>query len=148
VVLATPTGAGEVRLNDDVYLKAVIPPGAQQSILWKIVTYHIALLDLSGRTIVDYRTLYDHATAPSDEKLLATMLDDIHSAIGSESVMSQRIETGRFAGKTIAAVLKETTRADLEQFLKYVVKNPSVAFGRDWKVVVLYALWAEAGAPD
>jgi tetratricopeptide (TPR) repeat protein len=148
VVLKSPTGDGAVRPNDDFRLRAVVPSGAQQSTLWKLATYHVALQDLTGRTIVDYRTLYDRATAPSDEKLMAAMLDDIHGAVASESIMNQRIETGRFAGKTIAATVQETTRADLERFLKFVEKYPRDFFGRDWKVTELYVLWAREGSPE
>ncbi len=153
VKMSNPKGDGMVRAGDAVALTVRTPPIGQRSKLWPVLNYSIALLDLKGQKIADFRTLYSQESPELDQTIYQKLLDDIHETgrlHGDEMDEGKSISNGRFAGhpKRLRQVLEETTREDLDSFFQYLVKSPAAYFGHDWKIGLLYAYWVKMGVPE
>ena len=78
------------------------------------------------------------------------MVSDIRNAaikISDREIMSSKVESGRFKGKTLRQSMAEATRKDLADALQYIGMHPSSYYSAEWQISFLYADWVLSGAP-
>jgi tetratricopeptide (TPR) repeat protein len=153
VKVSNPKGDGMVRAGDAVALTVRTPPVAERSKLWPVLKYSIALLDLKGQKIADFRTLYSEESPELDRAIYQKLLDDIHETgrlHGDELQEGDSISIAGFADhrKRLRQVLEETTREDLDNFFEYFIRFPANYFGHDWKIGLIYADWVKRVMPE
>jgi hypothetical protein len=83
--------------------------------------------------------------------LLDSMIADIHY---TGSVMQQQmadqnqsIKGGIYDGKKLFTAMQAATRAELEQFLNYIIARPKNYAGNTWKISEIFATWMVSETP-
>lgn len=153
VQMPNPKGDGMVRIGDAIGLSIRTPDLKERSKLWPVLNSSIALLDLQGEKIADFRTLYRDESPETDQRIYQKLLDDIHETgrlYGDEFDEGNPILTVKFTDhpKRLRQILEETTKDDLDRFFQYVVKFKASYFGQDWKIGLAYADWVKSGMPE
>jgi energy-coupling factor transporter ATP-binding protein EcfA2 len=154
ITMEKPEGDAMVREHDCLRLRARTLPHPEGSRLWPLVSYNITINDLKGNLIVDYRTLYSEETPELDNKLMQTMLEDLHESgrkygdqFEKQFFESKPIPSGIFEGKTVRQAMESATLEDLNKSLDHALKYPGDFLGNKWKTETVYLYWLMAGAP-
>jgi len=154
VVMDNPSGDGLIQIGDMVELrvKVPVPLTPERSILWRLTKYHINLYSEDGERIFgDYRTLYADENEQLVEQELDAMIKDIPKtveALAGRDIMSTKLTQGRFKDKTLKEAMANPTRADLQDFLEYIMKYPATHYGKDEKIGRIFGIWVLQGTPQ
>jgi hypothetical protein len=152
VIMTDAKGDGLVRLGDLASLSTRVPPLPYRSVLWRLAGFHITLTDQDkNRVFNDNRRLYLDETPELVDETLNLMASDVRKtavALANLEIMSRKIESGRFKGKTLREVLDQTTAQDITGALEYVARYPATYDGGEWKITVIYTSWVLDGAPE
>jgi hypothetical protein len=152
VTMDHPTGEGLVRIGDMVEVKAKVPPLPDRSVLWKLAKYHIMFTSEDGLLVhTDYRRLYMQENPELIDEVLDAMINDIRKTanlLADREVMSKTLTEGRFKGKTLRQAMVNPTRADVLDFLNYVMKYPRDYYGQESKIGRVWGSWVLGGAPQ
>ncbi len=139
----------QVEEGDLLYMKLTVP-----------VAYNGRLLDVMKHAIELTRVTDEKFLFPADvfsltkEKeaaVLDSMVADIHYT-GSAMMEqmpdnNQLIKGGLYDGKKLFAAMQSATRAELEQFLNYIIARPSKYAGHNWKISEIFATWMVSDTP-
>ncbi len=154
VVMDDPSGGGLIQVGDMVEfrVKVPVPLTPERSILWQLSKYHINLYSEDGNRIFgDYRALYADENEQLVEQELDGMLAEIHKTpefLKELEVMSTELTEGRFKGKKLKDAMTSSTRADLYDFLAYVMKYPATHYGKNEKIGRVFGVWLLQGTPQ
>jgi hypothetical protein len=150
VTMDHPDGDGLVRVGDMVEVKAKVPPLPDRSVLWRLAKYHITFTsEDSGRVHADYRRLYSQENPELVDEVLDAFINDIRATaklLADREVMSKTLTEGRFKGKTLRQAMENPTRADVLDFLNYVMKYPRDFYGQESKIGRAWGSWVLGGA--
>jgi hypothetical protein len=90
-------------------------------------------------------------TREKEAALLDSMIADIHY---TGSVMEQQmpeqnqpVKGGLYDGKKLFTAMQAATRAELEQFLNYIIARPKKYAGNTWKISEIFATWMVSETP-
>jgi hypothetical protein len=124
------------------------------------IMYNGRLVDVMKHAIELTRVTDEKFLSPTDiftvtkqkeQAVLDSMLTDIHY---TGSVMMQQmpeqnqlIKGGIYDGKKLFAAMQAATRAELEQFLNYIIARPSKYAGHSWKISETFATWMVSETP-
>jgi hypothetical protein len=152
ITMDHPDGDGLVRVGDMVEVKAKVPPLPDRSVLWRLAKYHIAFTsEDSERIDTDYRRLYTQENPELDDEVLDAMINNIRKTaklLADREVMSKTLTVGRFKGKTLRQAMENPTRADVLDFLNYVMKYPRDYYGQESKIGRAWGNWVLVGTPQ
>lgn len=154
VVMDNPSGDGLIQIDDMVEFRVKVPVLLipERSILWRLSKYHINFYSEDGKRIFgDYRTLYADENEQLVEQELDAMIKDIPKtaeALADREVMSTKLTEGRFKDKTLKQAMANPTRADLQDFLEYIMKYPATHYGKDEKIGRVFGIWLLQGTPQ
>jgi hypothetical protein len=79
------------------------------------------------------------------------MINDIRETakvLSDLEVMSKTLTDGRFKGKTVLQAMENPTRADVLDFLNYVMKYPRDYYGQETKIGRAWGTWVLSGTPQ
>jgi hypothetical protein len=124
------------------------------------VIYNGRLVDVMKHAVELTRVTDEKFLQPEDmftinrqkeQALLDSMIADIHY---TGSVMMQQIpdqnqliKGGIYDGKKLFTAMQAATRAELEQFLNYIIARPSIYAGNTWKISEIFATWMVSETP-
>lgn len=152
VTMDTPSGNGLVVVGDLIEFRAEVPALLDRSILWRVAKYHIDFITEDAKPILgDYRGLYVDENEQLVEQVHAALVAEIRKVsvmLAEHELMGTKITEGRFKGKTLRQAMDHPTRADVTDFLNYVMKYPATYYGKDVKFGRAWAGWALAGTPQ
>ncbi|HKO96448.1 MAG TPA: hypothetical protein VJU86_05630 [Pyrinomonadaceae bacterium] len=152
VTMDNPIGDGQVIEGDLIEVRANVPALMERSVLWQLAKYHINYLNEDGKPIVgDYRELYLNEDEQLVEKVYAAMIADIKTIavrLANHELMGTKITEGRFKDKTLREVLQNPTRADIIDYLNYVMKYPATNYGQDIRFGRSWSGWVLGGTPQ
>jgi hypothetical protein len=146
-----------------IHLKKNQQPAAGDLLYTKFTTqvmYNGRLLDVMKHAVELTRVTDEKFLFPADmftltrEKeaaVLDSMVADIHY---TGSVMMQQmpdnnqlIKGGLYDGQKLFTAMQAVTRAELEQFLNYIIARPAKYAGHNWKISEIFATWMVSETP-
>jgi hypothetical protein len=132
-----------------LYLRLTVP-----------VAYNGRLLDVMKhavelRRVTDERFLFPAdiftLTREKEAAVLDSMISDIHytGSVMMEQMphQNQLIKGGLYDGKKLFTAMQAATRAELEQFLNYIIARPTKYAGHSWKISEIFATWMVSETP-
>jgi hypothetical protein len=124
------------------------------------VVYNGRLLDVMKHAVELTRVTDEKFLFPADiftltrEKeaaVLDSMVADIHytGSVMMEQMPdnNQLIKGGLYDGKKLFTAMQSATRAELEQFLNYMIARPAKYAGHSWKISEIFATWMVSETP-
>lgn len=127
-----------------------IPPALVDDALTELAALHIELRALA--TPAPMYSLAELLAKPTDatrSQIRRLLLAEIKlQAELAKSVLTLRIEGGRFHGRSLAQAFVDSTDADVAAFLDFVRAFPGKYIGNTWKLVEVYATWIINRTPD
>jgi hypothetical protein len=125
-------------------------PVAYNGRLLDVMKHAIELTRVTDEKILQPGDLFS-ITRQNEAALLDSMIADIHY---TGSVMQQQmpdqnqsIKGGLYDGKKLFTAMQSATRAELEQFLNYIIARPSKYAGNTWKISEIFATWMVSETP-
>jgi len=116
--------------------------------------FEVALLDVEFRTLDDEAPLYrlgELREVPLETwrtRVLDALVAEIRArADMADDAYSQRIEGGRFHGKTLREAFETTGPEDVLAFVEFVREFSGKYMGATWKLVEVYGTWIINGTP-
>jgi CHAT domain-containing protein len=110
--------------------------------------FDLCLLDIHLRTLASDKpmvTLADLLAHPEPvfrTAIVQAMVQEIHAqAELAKTVLTDRIEGGRFHGQTLNQAFLATNPADMQAFLDFARAFPGKYMAHDWKLAEVYATW-------
>jgi CHAT domain-containing protein len=114
----------------------------------------VALLDVEVRTLDDEAPIYrlgEIRELPLEAwrpRVLDALVAEIHARADiAGEVYTQRLEGGRFHGKTLSEAFAATGPAEVLAFFEFVREFPGKYMCDTWKLVEVYGTWIVNGSP-
>jgi len=133
-----------------MFLVPLKKPG-KDSLFFKMARMAIGFTTVEDSLFYDRNTmLLNPATYPT-QKILSGMAADIKytadEMIKQNNSQDQEIQSGKYKGLRLFAMMQKVTEKDVQNFLKYVYAKPSKYMAHNWKVSETFATWVINGAP-
>ena len=111
----------------------------------RLASHFIRLKDVYDNPFYDRYLVFNKWT-PDDEQLaIDSMLADIRFTGNwmkeNNSTQDIKVESGRYANRTVFEVMINCREQDLIDFLEYVLANPRNYAGGNWKATETFATW-------
>ncbi|MBT3421811.1 MAG: tetratricopeptide repeat protein [Bacteroidetes bacterium] len=141
------------RIGDILQVTCEVPIIDHYSIVRELASYNIIFKDLDNTILYDKQELLHLNTPGFDNALLRVFLADLYASYESlvdydEPSLNEKLEGGKFRGKTLLESLKEATLADVASFLNFVRSYPAKYMGIQWKINETYATWVINETPQ
>lgn len=135
--------ATAVELGDYVEHAIVVPSGMEDDPLFELAAMDILLRELSADTVIyELADILATPTEAGKSAILQRMVMEIRAQADlAKSVLTDRIEGGRFHGNSLAEAFAKTTPDDVRAFLLFVRAFPGKYIAHRWKLVEVYATW-------
>lgn len=117
----------------------------------KLASHFIRLLDVYDQPLFDRFAVFRNWTEEHEKNILDSMIADIRFTgnyfMENDPAQDKQVLTGRYAGRSVFVMMKESTTRELIEFLDYMIARPRLYAGREWKISEIFATWLSAGAP-
>ncbi|MEM8885900.1 MAG: tetratricopeptide repeat protein, partial [Planctomycetota bacterium] len=140
----------ECRIGDRVEMSTRVPK-RPRGILWKLANLDIGLRNAS-KTHRYYRweEMRTAETPAGTDALLDEMIALIKQSAKQYAEMEalkKTLASGRYEGRKVGDLMLHVTRAELLDFLNFVVSYPGKYIGQVWRIDEIYATWLLNAAP-
>jgi hypothetical protein len=136
--------------GDLLYLRITIPL-AYKGCLFDISRQHIHLQMVDDRYIYRKEDVYWFTSAADENKLLDSLLADIHYTgsvmLKQMADQNQMMDDGIYKGRKLFNAMQEATRTELITFLRFINARPLKYAGHSWKISEIFATWMVSGTP-
>lgn len=144
------SGIQEPKQGDLLYTNCKVAP-YYRSLLFDIKRHAIDLTDVYENQFYHSMEVFS-LDGQKEKAILDSIVADIRFT-GNEMKkqmpeQNQSVAGGLFNGKKLFDAMGETTRKDLEEFLKYMVARPQNYAGNTWKISEVYATWITNKSPQ
>ena len=116
-----------------------------------LASQFIGLKNVYDISFYDRYTVFSKWNKSDEEVLLDSMVTDIHFGgnyfLTNGPSMNLKIESGKYKGKMVLNTMIVCGKADVTDFLEYVIARPRLYAGKEWKLCEVFATWLNAGAP-
>ncbi len=117
----------------------------------KLASHFIRLLDVYEKPFFDRYTIFFNWTQEAEDRLVDSLVADIRFTgkyfKENEPGMDRPITKGSYQGRTTLQTMAECGTGDVRKFLDYMIGNPRLYAGREWKVSEVFGTWLVNGAP-
>jgi hypothetical protein len=144
-------GLRKPKQGDLIYTKAEFP-SLHSSLLQSIYSHHIQFLNAYGDPVFPQDSVWHQNSAKQDVQFIDRLVQEIQfvgkTMQDQNDQQDQVVKEGPYAGRKLFDLMaKQTTRADLLQFLAYIDARPVKYAGTSWSISEIFATWVVAGAP-
>lgn len=122
---------------------------ARENTLWRIAAHGITILDYpTGLPYAAIDELRFDTELALERAAVTKMVERLQeAAVMAGQVYAGRIHSGRFQGKSLSMVFRNTSPQDLMAFFKFLITYPDRYIGREWFLPEIYATWVLNGIP-
>lgn len=124
-----------------------LPRGIHRGILLDLALNGIIFLDNARQPLATLDELLSARDGAVEERALAAMVRCGHEVIEFTTEMTTPIARGKWKGRVMADVLRESAVEDYRAFLRFVASFPGKYIGTAWKISETYATWLMNNAP-
>ncbi|PKN55272.1 MAG: hypothetical protein CVU56_22095 [Deltaproteobacteria bacterium HGW-Deltaproteobacteria-14] len=107
----------------------------------------ITFLDNGREPLVTLEALLAARDATVEDKAFAAMITCGHEVIEFTADFTKPVARGRWKGRVMADILRESTPDDYRAFLRFVRDFPGKYIDKSWKISETYATWILNDAP-
>jgi hypothetical protein len=138
-----------VEEGDLLYLRLTVPV-AHNGRLLDVMKHAVELTKVTDEQFLFPADIFT-LTREKETALLDSMISDIHYTgnVMMEQMpdQNQLIKGGLYDGKKLFDAMQAATRAELEQFLNYMIARPTKYAGHTWKISEIFATWMVSDTP-
>jgi hypothetical protein len=139
----------QVEEGDLLYLRLTVQV-AHNGRLLDVMKHAIELTRVTDEKFLFPADIFS-LTRQKEAALLDSMISDIHYTgnVMMEQMpdQNQLIKGGLYDGKKLFDAMQAATRAELEQFLNYMIARPTKYAGHNWKISEIFATWMVSDTP-
>lgn len=118
----------------------------------QLASHFIRLTDVFDKHFYDRFAVFLSWTPGDEQALLDSMVADIRFTgdyfYENDPSLNKPIISGSYEGRPLLNVMRECRAEDLRDFLDYVLVQPKLYAGREWKLSEIFATWLSNGAPS
>lgn len=136
--------------GDLLYVNLQNYPAEYKGFLFKLMLHKIELKKITGENFINENNI-PHIAESRENALLDSLVEDIHftgKAMKQQNDnQDQPIKGGRFDGNQLFSAMQTITKADVKDFLEYIIARPRNYAGNEWAISEIFATWMVGGAP-
>lgn len=143
----------DVYPDDGVKILTRLPQHAYKSVLWELSELDVYLKNRNGDPMWDFWQLLPDDTEELELEILHAMVEDIWTTAEilkdnqDIPILFEKIEEGRYKGRTLLNVMQKATEADVKLFLWYILNYPAKYMGIPYNLNETFATWVISNAP-
>ena len=139
--------------GDHVLLRLDLPRPGHDLLMRRLVRWGLALTDLESEVLLDYHTVLGDLDDDLDDRLLDAFAAKVralaqHLTADDFPDLFEPAESGRYTGRTVAAVMTTATADDLRGCVYFTLTFPGLYLGQSAYIEEVFANWALRGGPE
>jgi len=141
-------------VGDLVSLRVKAPKLRYRSVFSDLAFHQLVFTDFEKKGFYTLSDVWNDDGQEKEDSLFNIMLKDLHSTYllvkdreNLPTLLVNKINGGRYSGKTSLELIRDATKADLKSFLLYVNAYPFGYRARNYRLSESFAGWAVFGGP-
>lgn len=126
--------------------------GREDDLFKSLGTYNISFSDMSRTPFYNQLELLYEMNEEEKDFLIYLFKKDVVETVATlkdlkNPTLENALTDGKFKGLSVLKAMEQTTKLDIEMFLRFVTDFPGKYLGNTWKINETYATWVLNGTP-
>lgn len=138
-------------VKDDIVYTFVKRTSVYEKYVIPVATHFTGLLNVYGERLYDRFLVFSGWTEKDEIRFMDSVRADIRFTgqymLSNQPELDKVIASGPYKGQSTLYIMAEASNKDIEGFFRYVIANPRIYAGREWKISEIFATWLSEGSP-